>query len=168
LFQKVMSRVRVAEKDQNDNPTDRVNYLRAAIIKAYLNRNHNLNLTMSYDPNRTDVAYLLGALFAALEKTQQDALPEINATIRDHYYSAASATPGAVFPRILRTYQHHLGKLEGGQKVNRERLVQDIMCPIKDFPAHLNLQQQGQFAIGYYHKRKDFFTAKPKPEETTA
>lgn len=166
LFQKVMSRVRVAEKDQNDNPTDRVNYLRAAIIKAYLNRNHNLNLTMSYDPDRTDVAYRLGALFAALEKTQQDALPEINATIRDRYYSAASATPGAVFPRILRTYQHHLGKLEGGHKVNRERLVQDIMCPIKDFPAHLNLQQQGQFAIGYYHKRKDFFTAKPKPEET--
>lgn len=166
LFQKVMSRVRVAEKDQNDNPADRVNYLRAAIIKAYLNRNHNLNLTMSYDPTRTDIAYRLGALFAALEKTQQDALPEINATIRDRYYSAASATPGAVFPRILRTYQHHLGKLEGGHKVNRERLVQDIIDPIGNFPAHLNLQQQGQFAIGYYHKRKDFFTRKENSETT--
>ena len=164
LFQKVMSRVRVAEKDQNDNPTDRVSYLRAAIIKAYLNRNHNLNLTMSLDTTRTDTAYLLGRLFAVLEKTQQDALPEINATIRDRFYSAASATPGAVFARVLRTYQHHLGKLDGGHKIVRERLVQDIMSGMNGFPAHLNLQQQGQFAIGYYHQRKDFFTKKNKPK----
>ncbi len=166
LFQKVMSRVRVAEKDQNGNPTDRVSYLRAAIIKAYLNRNHNHHLTMSLDTTRTESAYLLGRLFAVLEKTQQDALPDINATIRDRFYSAASATPGAVFARILRTYQHHLSKLEGGHKVNRERLVQDIMSGMNDFPAHLNLQQQGQFAIGYYHQRKDFFTKKDKPEST--
>jgi CRISPR-associated protein Csd1 len=164
LFQKVMSRVRVAEKDKNDNPVDRVGYLRASIIKAYLNRNHNQNLTMSLDTTRTDTAYLLGRLFAVLEKTQQDALPDINTTIRDRFYSAASATPSAVFARILRTYQHHLGKLEGGYKVNRERLVQDIMSGMTSFPAHLNLQQQGQFAIGYYHQRKDFFTKKDKPE----
>ena len=160
LFQKVMSRLRVAEKDQNGNPLDRVSYLRAAIIKAYLNRNHQLHLPMSLDTTRTDPAYLLGRLFAVLEKTQQDALPEINATIRDRFYSAASATPGAVFPRILRTYQHHLGKLEGGFKVNRERLVQEIVDAIRDFPAHLHLQQQGQFAIGYYHQRKDLFSKK--------
>ncbi len=166
LFQKVMSRVRVAEKDQNGNPSDRVSYLRAAIIKACLNRNHQLQLTMSLDTSRTESAYLLGRLFAVLEKTQQDALPEINATIRDRYYSGASATPGAVFPRILRTYQHHLSKLEGGHKVNRERLVQEIMGGMSGFPGHLNLQQQGLFAIGYYHQRKDFFTKKPAGEPT--
>jgi CRISPR-associated protein Csd1 len=165
FFQKVMSRVRVAEKDQNGNPTDRVTYLRAAIIKAFLNRNHQHQITMSLDITRTDTAYLLGRLFAVLEKTQQDALPEINATIRDRFYSGASATPGAVFPRILRTYQHHLGKLEGGHKVVRERLVQEIMESLTGFPGHLNLQQQGQFAIGYYHQRKDFFTKKPAGEE---
>ncbi len=164
LFQKVMCRVRVAEKDQNGNPTDRVSYLRAAIIKAFLNRNHQLNIPMSLDTTRTEPAYLLGRLFAALEKTQEDALPGINATIRDRFYSAASATPGAVFARILRTYQHHLGKLEGGMKVNRERLVQEIVGQMDHFPAHLNLQQQGQFAIGYYHQRKDFFTKKDKPD----
>jgi CRISPR-associated protein Csd1 len=164
LFQKVMARVRVAERDQNGNPLDRVTYLRAAIIKAFLNRNHQLKLTMSLDTTRTETAYLLGRLFAVLEKTQQDALPEINATIRDRYYSGASATPAVVFPRILRTYQHHLGKLEGGHKVNRERLVQEIVDLISTFPGNLNLQQQGQFAIGYYHQRKDFFTKKTAAE----
>ena len=159
LFQKVMSRLRVPRK-KSGKPLDRVTYPRAAIIKAYLNRNHKFHLPMSLDTTRTDPAYLLGRLFAVLEKTQQDALPEINTTIRDRFYSSASATPGAVFPRILRTYQHHLGKLEGGFKVNRERLVQEIVDAIRDFPAHLHLQQQGQFAIGYYHQRKDLFSKK--------
>jgi CRISPR-associated protein Csd1 len=140
-----------------------VNYLRAAIIKAVLTRqpNSNYQIPMSLNPNRTDRAYLIGRLFAALEKTQEDALPGINATIRDRFYSSASATPGAVFPRLLRTYQHHLAKLEGGQKVNRERLVQSIHDPLSSYPTHLNLEEQGLFAIGYYHQRQDFFKKKP-------
>ena len=145
-----------------------VNYLRAAsIIKAILTRQPNSNhqIPMSLDPNRTDKAYLFGRLFAALEKTQEDALPGINATIRDRFYSSASATPGAVFPRLLRTYQHHLAKLEGGHKVNRERLVQSIHDPLNSYPAHLNLEEQGLFAIGYYHQRQDFFKKKTPTNE---
>jgi len=160
LFQKVMGRLRAGEKDRNGNPAERVTYLRAAILKAFLNRNHHKQIPMSLDPNRSETSYLLGRLFGVLEKTQEDAQPGINATIRDRFYSAASATPGSVFPRILRTYQHHLSKLEGGMKVNRERLVQDIVASIQSFPSHMNLQDQGQFAIGYYHQRKDFFTKK--------
>jgi CRISPR-associated protein Csd1 len=155
-----MGRLRSGEKDRNGNSAERVTYLRAAILKAFLNRNHHKQLPMSLDPNRTETSYLLGRLFGVLEKTQEDAQPGINATIRDRFYSAASATPGTVFPRILRTYQHHLSKLEGGMKVNRERLVQEIVGSIQSFPSHMNLQDQGQFAIGYYHQRKDFFTKK--------
>jgi CRISPR-associated protein Csd1 len=147
-----------------------VNYVRAAIIKAVLTRqpNSNYQIPMSLDSNRTDEGYLLGRLFAALEKTQEDALPGINATIRERFYSSASATPGAVFPRILRTYQHHLAKLEGGHKVNRERLVQSIHDPLISYPTHLNLEEQGLFAIGYYHQRQDFFTKKSSSNEAPA
>ena len=123
------------------------------------------------DTNQTDPAYLLGRLFAGLEKTQEDALTGINATIRDRFYSSASATPASVFPRLLRTYQHHLAKLNGGAKVNREKLVQEIMATIHSngFPAQLNLKSQGVFAIGYYHQRKDFFTKKEtQAEESNA
>jgi CRISPR-associated protein Csd1 len=137
-----------------------INYYRAAIIKGTLIRNHNQQIPDMLDTENKQPAYLLGRLFATLEKTQYDALGDLNSGIRDKFYSSASATPASVFPRILRTYQHHLAKLSGGHKVNRERLVQDIMGDITSFPSHLNLQAQGLFAIGYYHQRKDFFNKK--------
>ncbi len=139
-----------------------INYLRAATLKAVLARNHKLTIPTMLDTENTDPAYLLGRLFSALEKTQEDALGNVNAGIRDRYYSAASATPASVFPRLLRTYQHWLSKLNGGAKINRERLVQDIVSSIETtgFPNQLTLKKQGIFAIGYYHQRKDFFTRK--------
>ena len=144
-----------------------INYLRAAIIKGVLTRNHQLNIKTMLDIENTEPAYLLGRLFAALEKTQQDALGDLNAGLRDKYYSSASATPASVFPRILRTYQHHLSKLSGGGKVVRERLIQDILSsiPSSGFPLNFNLKSQGIFALGYYHQRKDFFTKKETSTE---
>ena len=146
-----------------------INYLRAATLKAILTRNHQQTVPVMLDIANTNTAYLLGRLFAALEKTQEDALGSVNAGIRDRYYSAASATPGAVFPRLLRTYPHHLSKLTGGSKTNREKLFQEIFDPISanGFPKHLPLKEQGIFAIGYYHQRKDFFTSKKETETTT-
>lgn len=159
LYSAVLNRIRADHT---------VNYFRAAIIKAVLTRKPNSKhkIPMSLDTNRTDKGYLLGRLFAALEKTQEDALGI--ATVRERFYSSASATPGAVFPRILRTYQHHLAKLDGGHKVNRERLVQSIHAPLISYPAHLNLEEQGLFAVGYYHQRQDFFTKKQTNENPPA
>ncbi len=96
-----------------------INYCRAAILKAWLTRLNRTQggIPVSLDTERTDPAYRLGRLFAVLEKTQEDAQPGINATIRERFYSAASATPSMVFPRLLRTYQHHLAKLVPGAKV---------------------------------------------------
>lgn len=159
LFNAVLNRIRADHE---------ITFLRAAIFKAFLIRNHQLDIPMSLDTTRIEPAYLLGRLFAALEKTQEDALPGINATIRDRFYSAASATPGTVFPRLLRTYQHHLNKLDGGYKVNRERAVQQIMSGLNDMPGHLALEGQGLFAIGYYHQRQDFFAKKDKTETAQA
>jgi len=152
-----------------------ISYLRAATLKAVLVRNHKLEIPTMLDTANTDPAYLLGRLFSAMEKTQEDALGNVNAGIRDRFYSAASATPASVFPKLLRTYQHHLEKMPNGAlaerigsekarmaKTFRERLVQDIAAelPPSGFPNHLTLQKQGIFAIGYYHQRKDFFTKK--------
>ncbi|MFZ0929012.1 MAG: type I-C CRISPR-associated protein Cas8c/Csd1 [Syntrophobacteraceae bacterium] len=141
-----------------------LNYIRACIIKGYLTRNKKRGVSMGLDPNRKEPAYRLGRLFAALEKTQGDALGKVNATIRDRFYSAASSTPGTVFPRLLRTYQHHLAKMERG-KVGREIMVREILEPLTSFPAHLNLTDQGLFAIGYYHQMKDLWTSKETHEQ---
>jgi CRISPR-associated protein Csd1 len=113
---------------------------------------------MSLDQQNTNVGYRLGRLFAALEKVQEEASPGINATIRDRFYGAASATPVAAFPHLMKLKNHHLAKLENrGRAVNLERLIGEIVDGIDEFPAHLSLQDQGRFAVGYYHQRQDFF-----------
>ena len=110
------------------------------------------------DPNHPSAAYRLGRLFATLEKIQEEASPSLNATIRDRYYGAASATPVTVFTTLLRLKNHHLGKLNNGRVTQMERLIGEIMSGINDFPSHLNLPDQGRFALGYYHQRQALFT----------
>lgn len=144
-----------------------VTYPRAALIKGYLSRNARVGheeqeaLTMSLDTTNTNIGYRLGRLFATLEKIQQEANPGINTTIRDRFYGAASSTPVAVFGNLTRLKNHHLTKLDSpGRRVNFERLIGEIMSEIDDFPAHLGLEEQGRFAIGYYHQMQDLFTKK--------
>jgi len=151
LYQAVIRRIH-ADRD--------INYLRACVIKGHLKRNLRQEVPVSLDLKRQEPSYRLGRLFAALEKTQGDALGPVNASIRQRFYSSASATPQSVFPRLLRTYQHHLGKLEGGRKVNREKLIQEILDPLETFPAHLGLEGQGLFALGYYHQTRALYTKK--------
>lgn len=167
LISGVINRIRVVEKKpKGEGILDNVTYYRAAILKAWLIRNHNQTITTMLDETNTNPGYRLGRLFAVLEKAQQDALPGINSTIRDRFYASASATPRAVFGRLLRTYQHHLGKLDEKLKSYREKQTQEILSSLRDFPAHLNIQNQSQFALGYYHQRKDFFTKKDTPQPT--
>lgn len=154
LYQGVLGRIRA---DQN------INYLKASILKAVLIRNYNKEVSMSLDPDRTDVAYLLGRLFAVLEKAQLDALGKINATIKDRFFGAALTTPASVFPRLLRLSQHHIGKAEYGH-VSDSRIA-GIMEYIESFPSHLGLEDQGLFTIAYYQQKNAFYKKKGSENE---
>ncbi len=146
-----------------------VNYLRAAAIKACLNRQHRRLSASSphqttekeflpmLDLSNTNPAYRLGRLFAALEKIQEEASPGLNATIRDRYYGAASSTPVAVFTTLLRLKNSHLKKLTIGRATSFEKLLGEILSAVVDFPKHMPLPDQGRFALGYYHQRQAFF-----------
>ena len=150
-----------------------VTALRAALLKAWLNRDHrrthpevpanHQHFKEELDMQQTDAPYLLGRLFAVLERIQQQAQPGINATIRDRYYGAASTTPVLVFTALLRLKNAHLKKLSDGQTSYFERLIGEIMLPLSDFPRQLALQQQARFALGYYHQRQAFYTRKEEP-----
>lgn len=133
-----------------------VAYPRAKLIKAFLNRNYERNLTMKLNRKTTSLGERLGQLFAMLEKIQQAANPGINATIRDKFYASASSTPSAVFGNLLRLSGHHLSKLDSEKKGLRiwlEKQLEEIIAGIATFPAHLPIEEQGMFAIGYYHQR---------------
>ena len=170
LLSAVMGRIRSEQK---------ISYARAAIIKACLVRNARLHgqtpeVSVSLDEQSTNVPYRLGRLFAVLEKLQQEAIPGANTTIKDRYFGSASATPRAVFPVLLRLSQHHISKIEYGRTYDKH--IQDILNGVDiatgGFPAHLSLEDQGLFALGYYHQRKDLWTSKKNaavaPETATA
>jgi len=138
------------------------NPCRVAIIKAYLNRlnDNNKKIQVMLDKENKNEGYLCGRLFAVLDKIQEDTY-HIN-SIRERYLNSASATPSAVFATILNLSSHHSEKLNDGAKVFYEKLKQEIIAglPADGFPAHLDLQNQGRFFVGYYHQRQDFFAKK--------
>ena len=162
---------------QRSRAEQNVTYPRAAILKAWLNRDlRRANRDRKHterefrpmlDPDNPNPAYRLGRLFATLEKIQEEASPGLNATIRDRYYGAASSTPVAVFTTLLRLEKHHLGKLPAGRAVQMEKLVGEILDGVNDFPRNLALPEQGRFALGYYHQRQTFFTKSASPERQT-
>lgn len=149
-----------------------VTYPRVSLIKAILARNarfYEINLKeevgMSLDTSNTNTGYRLGRLFAVLEKIQEEASPGINATIRDRFYGSASSVPVTVFSHLMKLKNYHIAKLESkGRAVNLEKIIGEIVDDIKDFPGHLSLDDQGRFAVGYYHQRQDFFTKKDKTD----
>lgn len=168
LLQLVLRRIRAEHE---------VTYPRAALIKASINRktrtaNPNIQeeLKMSLDEANLNVGYRLGRLFATLEKIQEEANPGINATIRDRFYGAASGTPVTVFGNLMRLKNHHLAKLESsGRRIYFEKLIGAILEGIAAgtaFPPHLNLDDQGRFAVGYYHQTQAFYTKKTESEKT--
>jgi CRISPR-associated protein Csd1 len=166
MLQAVLRRIRSDTKN-------RVKPIRAALIKACLNRyykfypNSNVKeVEFELDPNQPSIGYQLGRLFATLEKIQEEANPGLNATIRERYYGAACAMPVSVFPILTRLKNHHLAKLENkGRVINFERLLGEIISHLNDFPSHLDLHEQGRFAIGYYHQRQDFYKKKETSED---
>lgn len=151
--------------------------VRVALCKAVIAREARLGgnktnpeeLPMSLDKEAVNPGYRLGRLFAVLEGAQRLALGDrVNATIRDRYYGAASATPAMVFPMLLRNAQNHLAKLrkdKPGLAVTLERDIAEIIGGLQSqFPRSLRLEDQGRFAIGYYHQSQARFTRTPEPE----
>ena len=145
------------------------NGLRVAMIKAVLQRRFRKGLiheevSMSLNTESRNQAYLLGRLFAVLERIQYQALGELNAGIADRYYGSASAVPFSDFPRLLSGAKHHLSRLrkdKAGMAVNLDKDLGEIIAMLPEtFPRHLSIDEQGRFAIGYYQQKQSYFAKK--------
>lgn len=154
-----------------------MNGLRVALIKAILQRDHRKGflkegIPMSLDLENSPLAYRLGCLFAVLERAQSEAIPGANATIVDRYYGTASSVPYSVFPRLIAGFQTHVSKIrkdKPGYAVNLGKQIGNILDALpSSFPKQLSIEQQGQFAVGYYHQRQSFFAKKSTEHEVEA
>lgn len=139
---------------------------RAAILKAYYLKNTHPDvpkevLTVSLNPDSTNVPYNLGRLFSVLEAVQSSANPGINTTIKDKYFNSASATPAVVFPVLVNLAQKHLKKLDGGLRTYYDKQITGLLFKLGErYPSRLNLPQQGSFQLGYYHQAQSRFEKK--------
>lgn len=174
LYVAIMNRIR--HDTDEEGKSRKISYARAAFIKAHLLRKYrrqNYNpyqeaLTMALNESYTHPAYVLGRLFAVLEKAQTEAIGrDINATIKDRYFTSACASPASVFPVLLRLSQHHLAKAEYGGAL--ERQIQELLglLDAQPFPQRLTLDEQGIFVLGYYHQRAAFYTKNPSTATAT-
>lgn len=131
---------------------------RAAILKAYYLKSPHPDipkevLTVSLNPDSTNIPYTLGRLFSVLEAIQSSANPGINATIKDRYFNSASATPSRVFPTLINLAQKHLRKLDRGWSISYNKQLTELTDKLGEtFPDRLSLPQQGAFQLGYYHQ----------------
>ncbi len=154
-----------------------MNGLRVALIKAVLHRDQRKgflkeSLPMSIDIQSAPLAYRLGCLFAVLEKAQSEAISGANATIVDRYYGTASSVPYSVFPRLIAGFQNHISKIrkdKQGYAVNLSKHIGNILDTLPaTFPKQLTIEQQGQFAVGYYHQKQSFFVKKSDVQDTAS
>ncbi|GJG50137.1 hypothetical protein PRLR5052_25500 [Prevotella lacticifex] len=151
LFSSCIRRIRAESGD--------IRITRAAIMKAYLNRlndNNQKKITIMLDKQNLNPGYLCGRLFAVLEGLQFAANGQD--TIRASYMNAASSTPSAVFPTILKLSNSHYSKLAKDKKglaIFFDNQKKEIMAMIQDFPDTLELGDQGRFFLGYYHQKNE-------------
>ena len=164
LLATVIRRVKT-DSDEETNHYIKLNDTRAGIIKACLNRkNKKEEITMAWNKENKNPAYLCGGLFAVYEKIQQDSSGgNLNRTIKDSYFSSACSRPSSVFPKLAKLAQNHMRKLSEGSEVYYSKMLGDIMSELEDgFPATLNLDDQGCFIVGYYQMNKKLYTSNEK------
>lgn len=144
---------------------------RAALIKAVLNRRLQRDpkiakykeVKRDMDPKNDSPGYSLGLLMAVLERLQQTAQGDLNATVVDRYFSSASATPKIAFVRLMKNARHHARKVKDdpekrGMMYRIEKMMDELAGRFdpqhSGFPAHLALEQQALFVLGYHQMRK--------------
>jgi CRISPR-associated protein Csd1 len=135
---------------------------RAALIKLILNR-HNKGgefmIMEKVEQAHRPVAYVCGQIFAKLESIQFAALGDRTAGIRERYFTYAMTLPASAFGRLFNLNSKHFTKLKSekpGLAITLDKELQDLCkeVDINSFPTTFKLEEQGQFAIGYYHQKQ--------------
>lgn len=153
---------------------------RAAIIRAYYRRHPHPQVPKEVlDMPELNVAcnnipYTLGRMFSLYEQIQLAAAKanssNINATIKDRYFNAASSNPSQVFNLLgklsvshLRVLRRSNPKLAGSLQGQLEELSIRVGT---SYPPHLDPASQGSFQLGYYYQNQARFQKKAPADST--
>lgn len=167
----ILKRVRLIEQNEDGNNKESITPERAALIRLILNRNNKggFMIKEKLDVESSSTAYLCGRIFAVLESIQRSALgKDINAGIRERFFSFASTNPSSAFGRLMKMSQNHITKLKGekpGLAIILDKELSELFSKINQFPPIFSLEEQGQFAIGYYHQKQDTFNRSKQNKE---
>jgi len=139
---------------------------RAALLSLYFQRKGR-SVPMSLDSDSKDAAYRYGRLLAVLEALQINYHGrKPNSTIVDRFYGAASTRPATVFPRLLTLAQNHLKTAPYAEFFGKQ--ITEVLNGLdgaNGFRSTLNIEQQGRFALGYFHQRADRFKKSVSTDE---
>lgn len=142
-----------------------------SMLRCIINRNNSNNyITMALDKSNQNCGYLLGRMFAILERSQELASPGITFTLRDTYYTTASVTPAAVFNRLVELSNSFFRRIPTqGTAIYMKAQLGEVTEKLdsKGIPVRLSLDDQSRFALGYFHQRQIYFTKKVKEDEQT-
>ena len=147
------------QRKPDDLRDPRLNPARLGLIRAVLNRLPDQPTLMNaqLDPACSDSAYLCGRLFAVFDRLQYLAQGQLNAGISERFYASACVTPALVMGRLFRNAQFHLAKAGGGIAENIRKDFEEITAALGcNFPPTLTLEEQGRFALGFYHQKADY------------
>jgi CRISPR-associated protein Csd1 len=161
------------QRKPDDTRDPRLNPARLGLIRAVLNRlpDQPTQMPAQLDPACSDPAYLCGRLFAVFDRLQYLAQGQLNAGISERFYASACVTPALVMGRLFRNAQFHLSKAGGGVAENIRKDFEQISAALgASFPPTLTLEEQGRFALGFYHQKADYrrISAENRAERETS
>ena len=130
---------------------------RLALIKLILLR-MEVPVSEGLNPDERSPAYVYGRLLAVFDEIQHAALGKVNASVVDRFYGTLSAAPGMVFARLFDNAQNHLRKVRSDKEAYAKSLENRLTAVTNLLPSDkpkgvLSLQDQGQFALGFYHQK---------------
>lgn len=91
----------------------------------------------------------------------------MGAGVLQRYYTAASTTPALVIGKLSSLSQYHLSKIEKKAFANRYlNLLSEIASKIgSKLPTTFMLEEQSQFALGYYQQRANLYKKNNEKKE---
>ena len=159
IYSGVINRIRKESKKVTSN--------KAQIIKMYLIKNFHMEEVTKLELNKESksIPYRLGRLFAVLERIQSKASDGRVENLAEKHFNSAMATPAIAFPKLFQTNQYYMRKFGDRDKIYFDRLIQEVASELNVFPRHLTQVEQGEFCLGYYHQKQEFFTKRSNSDQ---